>query len=58
MLLIIEQMCDIVIPVEVRAVSREKSYIAIDLKSFFASCECIRLGLDPLKTNLVVADDS
>ena len=38
--------------------SREKSYIAIDLKSFFASCECIRLGLDPLTTNLVVADDS
>ena len=38
--------------------SREKQYIAIDLKSFFASCECVRLGLDPLTTNLVVADES
>ena len=36
----------------------EKQYIAIDLKSFFASCECIRMGLDPLTTNLVVADES
>lgn len=35
---------------------REKSYIAIDLKSFYASQECIERGLDPLKTNLVVAD--
>ena len=35
---------------------REKSYIAIDLKSFYASCECVERGLDPLKTNLVVAD--
>lgn len=38
--------------------SREKQYIAIDLKSFFASCECVRRGLDPLTTNLVVADES
>lgn len=37
---------------------REKSYIAIDLKSFFASCECVRRGLDPMTTNLVVADES
>ena len=37
---------------------REKCYIAIDLKSFFASCECVRMGLDPLTTNLVVADES
>lgn len=36
----------------------EKSYIAIDLKSFFASVECIERGLDPLTTNLVVADAS
>lgn len=34
----------------------EKSYIAIDLKSFYASVECIERGLDPLTTNLVVAD--
>lgn len=31
-------------------------YIAIDLKSFFASVECIERGLDPLTTHLVVAD--
>ena len=31
-------------------------YIAIDLKSFYASVECVERGLDPLKTNLVVAD--
>ena len=33
-----------------------KSYIAIDLKSFYASVECVERGLDPLTTNLVVAD--
>lgn len=33
-------------------------YIAIDLKSFYASVECVERGLDPLKTNLVVADSS
>lgn len=32
------------------------SYIAIDLKSFYASVECVERGLDPLTTNLVVAD--
>lgn len=36
----------------------EKSYIAIDLKSFYASVECIERGLDPLTANLVVADES
>lgn len=36
----------------------ERQYIAIDLKSFFASVECIERGLDPLTTNLVVADES
>ena len=36
--------------------AREKTYIAIDLKSFYASQECIERGLDPLTTNLVVAD--
>jgi len=34
------------------------TYIAIDLKSFYASAECRRLKLDPLNTNLVVADSS
>ena len=36
----------------------EKQYIAIDLKSFYASVECVERGLDPLTTNLVVADKS
>ena len=35
---------------------RQKQYIAIDLKSFYASQECVARGLDPMKTNLVVAD--
>ena len=34
----------------------EKTYIAIDLKSYYASVECSERGLDPLTTNLVVAD--
>lgn len=34
------------------------TYIAIDLKSFYASVECLERGLDPLTTNLVVADGS
>lgn len=34
----------------------EKQYLCIDLKSFYASCECIERNLDPLNTNLVVAD--
>ena len=36
----------------------EKRYIAIDLKSFYASVECMQRGLDPMTTNLVVADES
>lgn len=36
----------------------EHIYISIDLKSFYASVECIERGLDPLNTNLVVADTS
>ena len=36
----------------------EKTYIAIDLKSFYASVECVERCLDPLTTNLVVADAS
>ncbi len=35
-----------------------KIYVAIDLKSFYASVECKEMGLDPLTTNLVVADKS
>lgn len=35
-----------------------KMYIAIDLKSFYASVECVARGLDPLSTHLVVADES
>ncbi len=38
--------------------AKEKQYIAIDLKSFYASQECIARGRDPLTTNLVVADMS
>lgn len=37
---------------------KEKTYIAIDLKSFYASAECVLRGLDPLTTNLLVADAS
>ncbi len=35
-----------------------RSYVAIDLKSFYASVECVERGLDPIITNLVVADAS
>ena len=35
-----------------------RMYLAIDLKSFYASVECIERELDPLTTNLVVADGS
>ena len=34
----------------------QKTYIAIDLKSFYASADCVMRGLDPLTTNLLVAD--
>ncbi|ABX42514.1 Y-family DNA polymerase [Lachnoclostridium phytofermentans] len=37
---------------------KNRTYISIDLKSFYASVECIERGLDPLTTNLVVADAS
>ncbi len=37
---------------------KQRTYIAIDLKSFYASVECIERGLDPMTTNLVVADNS
>ena len=35
---------------------QERTYIAIDLKSFYASVECVDRGLDAMTTNLVVAD--
>ena len=38
--------------------TNERQFIAIDLKSFYASVECTERGLDPLNTNLVVADES
>ncbi len=41
-----------------RQTRRDRIYIAIDLKSFYASVECRERGLDPLTTNLVVADES
>ena len=34
----------------------DRTYLCIDLKSFYASVECVTRGLDPLTTNLVVAD--
>ena len=34
----------------------QRTYLAVDLKSFYASVECLERGLDPLTTNLVVAD--
>ena len=36
---------------------KQRTYIAIDLKSFYASVECRERNLDPLDTNLVVADE-
>ncbi|MET3572683.1 nucleotidyltransferase/DNA polymerase involved in DNA repair [Enterocloster citroniae] len=38
--------------------TESRTYIAIDLKTFYASVECMERGLDPLTTNLVVADTS
>ncbi len=37
---------------------KERTYICIDLKSYYASVECVRRGLDPLKADLLVADPS
>ena len=42
----------------IKAKSKQRLYIAIDLKSFYASVECVERGLDPLDANLVVADAS
>ena len=38
--------------------SRQRTYICIDLKSYYASVECVARGWDPLKANLLVADTS
>ena len=38
--------------------NEENRFIAIDMKSFYASVECVERHFDPLTTNLVVADDS
>ena len=43
---------------EMKKDNRIRSYIAIDLKSFYASVECVERNLNPLTTNLVVADES
>lgn len=40
------------------ALVKTRTYIAVDLKSFYASVECVERGLDPLKARLVVADSS
>lgn len=42
----------------IRSVLNMGSYIAIDLKSYYASVECVARGLDPLKANLLVADET
>ena len=34
----------------------DRTYLCIDVKSFYASVECVTRGLDPVTTNLVVAD--
>lgn len=36
--------------------SENRTYVAIDLKSFYASVECMQRDLDPMSTNLVVAN--
>ena len=41
-----------------RVAHEQHTYICIDLKTFYASVECVDRGLDPLTTNLVVADES
>ncbi|MCR5094857.1 MAG: DNA methylase [Lachnospiraceae bacterium] len=38
--------------------TQQRTYVAIDLKSFYASCECMDRGLDPLTAHLVVADEA
>lgn len=42
----------------IKEMKQDRQYIAIDLKSFYASVECVERGLDPLDTCLVVADET
>ena len=42
----------------IKVENEERTYVAIDLKSFYASVECVERGLDPMSVNLVVADES
>lgn len=44
------------LPQQMNYNSDNRIYLCIDLKSFYASVECVERGLDPLTTNLVVAD--
>ena len=37
---------------------KQRFYVAIDMKSFYSSCEAVAMGLDPLKVRLLVADAS
>lgn len=37
---------------------KQRTYLCIDMKSFYASVECAERGLSPFETNLVVADES
>lgn len=46
----IKQQKNFMVPIE------NRSYICIDLKTFYASVECVERGLDPMTTNLIVAD--
>ena len=50
-------MYDIIDNSYIGGVKMNKVYMCIDLKSFYASVECVERGLDPLNTNLVVADE-
>ena len=38
--------------------TKKRTYMSFDLKSFYASVECVERGLDPFTTNLIVADPS
>ncbi len=48
--------CGMIKKKEVGMSQKQRWYLCIDLKSFYASVECVERGLDPLTTNLVVAD--
>ena len=42
----------------VKFMDEQRTYLVVNMKSFYASCECVMLGLDPMTTDLVVADPS